>query len=306
MSESATVTLDAKGNVTVCTGSSPHGQGIETTFAQLASEELGIPLDRVTVIWGDTAEISDGRGSWGSRSAPTGGSAVVDAARKLKSQVLARTAGSMGIDPKFLEIRGGRIVDVQQPTLSLPTLTEALEKLGLPAITADSNYRLGSSQFSIGAHLSAVTLDPELGKVKIAKYVVVEDPGKIINRDIVVGQLHGGVVHAVGGALLEKVCHDDQGNLLTSTFMDYNIPEAPESPNVEVFLVETPSTVALDGVKGVGEGSTTIGYAAIINAINDALSRVRPGAQVNLAPATPDSILSALLANSAAEPPPAT
>jgi carbon-monoxide dehydrogenase large subunit len=303
MSESAKVTLDRNGSVTVYTGSSPHGQGIETTFAQLASEELGVPLDRVTVIWGDTTQIPQGRGSWGSRSAVTGGSAVVDASRKLKSQILARVAELAGIDAKSLSIRGGKIVNLLQPDRELPTLAEILERLGLAEISTDSIYRLGLSQFSIGVHLCALTLDPELGKVRIVKYVVVEDPGRIINEAVVEGQLHGGVLHAVGGSLLEKLSYDDHGNLLTSTLMDYNIPTAPESPNVEVFLEGTPSVVSLNGAKGVGEGATTVGYSAVINAVNDALSQVRPGAQVNLVPATPDSILAALSIDHASESP---
>ena len=116
----------------------------------------------------------------------------------------------------------------------------------------------------------------------------------MINKTIVEGQLHGGVVHALGGALFEKLAYDDQGNLLTSTLMDYSIPSSLDSPDIEVFHEVTPSTVTLNGAKGVGESGTIAGYAAVINALNDALSDVRPGAQVNLAPATPDSIFAAL------------
>jgi len=148
--------------------------------------------------------------------------------------------------------------------------------------------------YSSGVHLCAVTVDPELGKVKIVKYVVVEDCGKMINKAIVEGQLHGGVVHALGGSLFERLVYDSQGNLLASTMMDYNIPTALDSPVVEVFHEVTPSTAALDGAKGVGESGTIAGYAAVMNAVNDALSQVRSGAQANVAPATPDSIFSAL------------
>ena len=297
MSEYARVKLDRHGKVTVYTGSSPHGQGEETTFAQLASEELGVPLDKVSVVWGDSILVPFGIGTFGSRSAATGGSAVVDASRKLKAQLFARVSGVTGTEAKALAIRNGKLVNTSQPSAQLPTLTEVLEKLGVPDISVESVFRLSSMSYSSGVHLCALTLDAELGKVKIVRYVVVEDCGRMINKAIVEGQLHGGVVHAVGGALFEKLAYDDQGNLLTSTMMDYSIPTAMDSPNVEVYHEVTPSTVTLNGAKGVGESGTNAGYAAVMNALNDALSNIRPGAQVNIAPATPDSIFAALAIN---------
>ena len=297
MSEYARVKLDRHGKVTVYTGSSPHGQGEETTFAQLASEELGVPLDKVSVVWGDSILVPFGIGTFGSRSAATGGSAVVDASRKLKAQLFARVSEVTGTEAKALAIRNGKLVNTSQPSAQLPTLAEILEKLGVPDISVESVFRLSSMSYSSGVHLCALTLDAELGKVKIVRYVVVEDCGRMINKAIVEGQLHGGVVHAVGGALFEKLAYDDQGNLLTSTMMDYSIPTAMDSPNVEVYHEVTPSTVTLNGAKGVGESGTNAGYAAVMNALNDALSNVRPGAQVNIAPATPDSIFAALAIN---------
>jgi len=148
--------------------------------------------------------------------------------------------------------------------------------------------------YSSGVHVCALTLDVELGTVKIIKYVVVEDCGRMINRQVVEGQLEGGVVHAIGGSLFEKLGYDEHGNLLTSTFVDYGIPAAMDSPDVEVFHEVTPSADALNGVKGVGESGTIVGYAAVMNALNDALSFIRPGGHVDIAPATPDSIFAAL------------
>lgn len=293
MSESAKVTLNRDGRVTVYTGSSPHGQGEETTFAQLASEELGVPLSAVAVVWGDTALIPAGIGTFGSRSAATGGSAVVDASRKLRAQLLAKASEVTGADLKELAIRNGRVLSVSRKR-DLAKVEEVLDRLGLVELSADSIFTLPSMSYSSGVHICAVTLDPELGAVRIVKYVVVEDCGRMINRAIVEGQLHGGIVHAVGGALLEKLSYDDQGNLLASTFMDYGIPAAPDSPNVEVFHEVTPSSTALDGAKGVGESGTIAAYAAVMNAVNDAINEVRPGKAVNVAPATPDSIVVAL------------
>jgi carbon-monoxide dehydrogenase large subunit len=278
--EYARVTLDRSGKVNVYTGSSPHGQGIETTFAQLASEELNVPIDRVSVIWGDSVLVPAGIGTFGSRSAVTGGSAVVDACRKLKAQLVAAS--------------NGRLTDASKRGPGELTIAEVLDKRGLAELSSESTYKVEGMSYSSGVHVCALTLDAELGRVKIVKYVVVEDCGRIINKKVVEGQLQGGVIHAIGGALLEKLVYDDQGNLLNSTFMDYCIPTALDSPDVEVFHEATPSEETLNGAKGVGESGTIVGYAAVMNALNDALSVVRPGAQVNVAPATPDSIMAAI------------
>jgi len=294
MSETARVTIDKDGKVKVYTGSSPHGQGEETTFAQLASEELGVSLENVTVVWGDTVLIPRGIGTFGSRSAATGGSAVVDASRKLKAQLIAKASEVLGVDAKSLDMRSEGFVRSSDPDVVLATLSDVLLKQRADEVSSSSVFTLSGLSYSSGVHLCALTLDVELGKVKIAKYVVVEDCGRMINKTIVEGQLHGGVMHAVGGALFEKLAYDDQGNLLSSTFMDYNIPTALDSPDVQVFHQITPSTVTLDGVKGVGESGTNGSYAAVINALNDALSQVGTGAEVNMAPATPDAIFRAL------------
>jgi carbon-monoxide dehydrogenase large subunit len=294
MSETARVAVDKSGKVTVYTGSSPHGQGEETTFAQLAAEELGVPLGSVKVVWGDTVLIPRGIGTFGSRSAATGGSAVVDASRKLKAQLLAKASEALGAAAESLDISGGFVVKASRPDEALATLKEVLQQQQAEEVSASSVFTLSDLSYSSGVHLCVVTLDVELGRVKIAKYFVVEDCGRMINKTIVEGQIHGGVVHAVGGALLERLAYDSEGNLLSSTFMDYNIPTALDSPDVEISHHVTPSTATLAGVKGVGESGTNGAYAAVINAVNDALSQARPGAEVSFAPATPDAIFRAL------------
>ena len=279
MSETARVTLDKNGRVTVYTGSSPHGQGEETTFAQLASKELGIPIQLVKVVWGDTVLIPSGVGTYGSRSAVTGGSAVIDATRKLRSQLLEKASEVLGVNAESLDVRNGALVRSTQPDEALSTPADILIRLDIEELSASSVFTLEGSSDSSGAHLCAVTLDVESGKVKVVRYVVVEDCGTMTNKTIVEGQLHGGVLHALGGALFEKLAYDDGGNLISSTFMDYNIPTALDSPDVEIFHVVTPSTVTLDGVKGVGESGTNGSYAAVMNAVNDALSQVGPGSK---------------------------
>jgi carbon-monoxide dehydrogenase large subunit len=301
MGESGRVTLNKRGEVSVYTGSSPHGQGHETAFAQLASEELGVPIDRVKVMWGDSVLIPRGVGTFGSRSAAAGGSAVVDASRRLRSDLIEKASKILGKDRSSLDIRNGHIVEAKHPQNALIEIGDVLNRLGMTEISADSRYRSSSAQYSSSAHLCALTLDPKLGTIRIAKYVVVEDCGRMINKTIVEGQLHGGVVHAVGGSLFEKLAYDAEGNLLTSTMIDYNIPTALDSPNVEVFHKGTPSTGALNGAKGVGESGTMAGYAAVMNAVNDALAQVRPGAHLDIAPATPDAIVAAVGTNSEAD-----
>jgi len=151
--------------------------------------------------------------------------------------------------------------------------------------------------YSSAVHLCALTLDTETCKVNVSKYLVVEDCGRMINKTIVEGQVHGGVVHGLGGALLEHLAYDKDGNPLSSTFMDYKIPSASDVPNIEIFHQETPSTITLNNAKGVGESGTIASYPAIINALNDALAQIGTGIEVNMAPARPDEIFSALRAN---------
>ncbi len=293
--ESAKIVLKKTGDIIVYTGSSPHGQGEETTFAQLASEELEVPIEKIRVVWGDTNLIPFGVGTFGSRSAAVGGSAVVDASRKLKSRLLEKAAESLGVDRKSLKLRPGLLIVPSDATIQL-TFQQLFEKLGVTELSADSRFTAKSMSYSSGAHLCAVTLDVESGKVKIWKYVVVEDCGRMINRNIVEGQIHGGVLHGIGGALLEELVYDDDGNLLDPTFKDYFIPDSTDSPDIEVYHKTTPAPATLDGVKGVAESGTIGSYAAVINAVNDAISQVCKAAEVNIAPALPEDICDALVA----------
>ncbi|MGI0078074.1 MAG: xanthine dehydrogenase family protein molybdopterin-binding subunit, partial [Nitrososphaerales archaeon] len=294
LNETARIVLEKSGSVKIYTGSSPHGQGLETTLAQLCSEELGLPLDRVTVLWGDTALIPFGVGTFGSRSAATGGSSVVEAARKLKLELITNASKLLGENPKLLEIKNGGIVKSSEPDHVLLTLSSILEKLNLDEISAASDYKLGSLTFASGAHLCALKLDTETGKLGITKYVAVDDCGIVINEAIVDGQIHGGVVHGIGGSILEQLVYDEEAHLLSSNFLDYTIPSSLDSPNMEIFHLETPSTIALNGAKGVGESGTIAAYPAVINALNDAISQVVPGVELNSAPATPEVVLSVL------------
>ena len=293
--ETARIVVQKSGNVLVYTGSSPHGQGEETTFAQLASEELEVPLERVRVIWGDTNLIPVGIGTFGSRSGAIGGSAVVDASNKLRSKLLSKAAEALGVDVKSLRLGPGLVVLGMSSKGSIQLgVPQLCEKLGVTEISVDARFTAKEMSYSSGAHLCAVTLDAESGKVSISKYIVVEDCGRMINRNIVEGQIHGGVVHGIGGALHEELDYDSDGNLVTANFGDYMIPSSTDSPNIEVYHRTTPATGTLDGVKGVGESGTIASYAAVMNALNDAISQVQKGAEVDVAPALPEAVFKAI------------
>jgi carbon-monoxide dehydrogenase large subunit len=282
-------------DVTVYTGSSPHGQGHETSFAQLASEEIGVPFERIRVVWGDTELVRIGVGTFGSRSLSTGGSAVVDASRKLKKELLERASRILGVDSNSLLVQNGLVVSSSAVKEKSATIGEILERTDEDEIFAESKFGLSDMSYSSGVHLCALTIDTETGKVKILKYFVTEDCGRIINKSIVEGQIQGGVIHGVGGALLEGLEYDEQGNLLTTTFMDYSIPTSMESPNVEISHRVTPSIYTLHGGKGVGESGTIGSYAAVINALNDALSQLTgKNSEVNTVPALLNSVYYAL------------
>jgi carbon-monoxide dehydrogenase large subunit len=296
-SEFARVVLHAGGDVTIFTGSSPHGQGHETTLAQLASDELGVPLGRIRVVWGDTDLVPVGIGTFGSRSAATGGSAVVDASRRVKAALLEIASRALGVDAGALAVEGDDVVEASRPgrRRAISTVAEVLAKEGRQEVSADSKIRVDSMGYACGAHLCALLLDADSGRVvEISRYVVVEDCGRMINETIVEGQIRGGIVHGIGGALLERLQYDERGNLLTSSFSDYCLPVSVGTPEIEVFHRVTPSASSLNGVRGVGESGTIGSYGAVMNALNDALTRVRPSTTVNTAPASPDSVFAAL------------
>jgi aerobic carbon-monoxide dehydrogenase large subunit len=292
LTESSKVVLDRQGNVKVYTGSSPHGQGLETTLAQLCSEELGVDINHVKVIYGDTALIPSGIGTFGSRSIATGGSSVVDASRKLKSVILEKFGQLTGKDPQKLVIQDGKIWD--NPKTPFLTLSELMNKLEVQELSTSSDFKLNALTYASGANLCCVLLDVETGKFKITKYVAVDDCGRVVNEAIVNGQIQGGVVHGIGGSIYEQLVFDADGRLLSTNFLDYTIPTAVESPDIEIFHVETLSAITLNGAKGVGESGTMAAYPAVINALNDAIAQSGSKQEFNIPPAMPERVLSSL------------
>ncbi|HYB04736.1 MAG TPA: molybdopterin cofactor-binding domain-containing protein, partial [Nitrososphaerales archaeon] len=289
--ETARLVLNFQGDLILFTGSSPHGQGLETSLAQLISEELDIPMEKVQVIYGDTDLIPSGVGTFGSRSIAAGGSAAVDAARKLRTQLLENASKATSLEPERLLYQGGMVwtQDKQHPI----SVREIFTKWGIDELSVSTEYRMSQSTFASGAHLCELIVDRETGKLFIRRYVAVDDAGRIINRAIVDGQIHGGIIHGIGGAIYEELLFDADAKPLTTSFMDYLIPSAVESPDIEIHHLETPSTITLDGARGVGESGTIATYPAVFNALEDALSEAGKGG-LRFAPASPERVLAAL------------
>ena len=277
--ESATVKIEPSGKVTVMTGTSPHGQGEETTFAQIAADELGVPIDDVIVVHGDTAVVQYGIGTFGSRGTAVGGPAVYYAIQELKKKI--KKFGEMLLESSDITVTGGQCVDnrtgksvslaqiagASYRAMKLPPNTE-------PGMVATYFWEPPNFAFPFGAHIVVSEVDRDTGHVEIKRYVAVDDCGNIINPLLVDGQVHGGVVQGLGQALYEQAVYDDDGQLITGELMDYAIPKASMIPWIESSHTTTPSPVNPLGVKGVGEAGTIGCSPAVVNSVVDALSHL--------------------------------
>jgi aerobic carbon-monoxide dehydrogenase large subunit len=278
--EGATVKLDLAGRVTVATGAINSGQGHETSFAQVAADALGVPLDWVTVIGGDTAAVPFGVGTFASRSAVTAGNSIADACGEVRAK-LARAAGVLfEAAPADIEIEDGRVfvkgapgsaVDLARVVqASIPTF--AKPGVAPPDFEASAYHHVPTVTYASAVHVAEVEVDAATGRVTLLRYVVAHDCGRVINPIIVEGQVHGGVAQGVGGALFEEMVYDETGQLLTGSLMDYAVPKADDLPPIETVHLEFPSPRNPLGVKGLGEGGAISPPAAIANAVEDALA----------------------------------
>ena len=309
--ESATVRIEPTGKVTILTGASPHGQGQETSFAQIAADELGVHLNDVTVIHGDTGVVQYGIGTFGSRATAVGGTAVFVAIEKLKEKAAkiaahmmqceasrlsfeagcytkqqAAAAGAAGTSDPVVPVGegpGGALNEVPVPADGRDKLT--IQEIALaahvakeippdtePGLSATYFFEPKNFTFPFGTHICVVEVDRDTGDIKFLRYVAVDDCGKVINPLLVDGQVHGGIVQSIGQALYEEVVYDEQGQLITGELMDYALPKASEMPWFETDRTETPTPVNPLGVKGVGEAGTIGATPAIVNAVVDALA----------------------------------
>ena len=276
--ESAMIRVHNTGAVTVYSGTSPHGQGLDTAFAQIVADKLGVDPSVVEVIHGDTSMGPEGRNTYGSRSLATGGEAVVKATDKIVAKAKAIVAAELEASPEDIEVSGGKFSVRGSPDKGMALADVAgIAYIGAvpegmePGLEETTFYDPENFVFPFGAHACIVDVDAETGKVEVLRYVAVDDCGNPVNPLLIDGQIHGGVVHGIGQALYERVHYDEAGQLLTGTFVNYALPTAAELPSFETDRTVTPSPVNSMGVKGVGEAGTIAASAVVTNAVIDAL-----------------------------------
>ncbi len=298
--ESAIVRFYATGKVNIFVGTSPHGQGEETTFAQILSDELGVPVEDIEVIHGDTDNTPMGWGTYGSRTTVVGGAAVALAARKIQEKGKALAAHLLEAAEEDIEYEDGKffvrgspdqnktIQDIALMANVAWNMPEGME----PGLEAAAFYDPPNFVFPFGCHVAVVMVDPDNGNIELTRYVAVDDCGPQINPMIVEGQVHGGVVQGAGQALWEGAVYDDSGQLLTGSMMDYAVPRAHMVPDIEVLSTVTPSPHNPLGVKGIGETGAIASTVTIYNAVMDALKPL--GVTKLDMPLTPERIWQAI------------
>ena len=293
-SEYAKVAIDEDGSAVIYTGSSPHGQGHHTAFAQLASEELGIPMARIRVVHGDTDLVERGEGTMGSRSLQLGGSAVhqaslevVDRARQLAADLLEAAADDIVLDKV-----DGRFHVAGTPTAGRTWAELAEAAPDTDPLTVATDFAASQPTFPFGCHVAVVEVDTETGEVELTRFVGVDDAGRILNPLLAEGQRHGGIAQGAAQALLEEVRYDEDGNPVTSNLADYAAISAAELPSFELVPMETPTDVNPLGAKGIGESGTVGSTPAVQSAVVDALTHL--GVRHVDMPCTPERVWRAI------------
>jgi carbon-monoxide dehydrogenase large subunit len=298
--ESAIVRFHPSGKVNVMVGISPHGQGEETTFAQIVSSELGVPVEDVEVLHGDTDETPMGWGSYGSRSTAVGSGALMSALGKIKEKSRIVTAHLLEAAPEDIEYGDGKFFVKGAPS-KFKTIQDVALMANVawnypkdlePGLEASAFFDPSNFVYPFGAHIAVVRVDAETGEVRLERYVAVDDCGKVINPLIVQGQIHGGIVQGIGQALWERAAYDESGQLLTGSMMDYALPKAGAFPKFELGMTETPTSVNPLGVKGIGETGTIASTPAVYNAVMDALEPL--GVRALNMPLTPERVWRAI------------
>jgi aerobic carbon-monoxide dehydrogenase large subunit len=277
--EHAAIRMLPTGKVEVVTGTSPHGQGHETSWSQIVADRLGVPFEDIRVLHGDTQVSPKGMDTYGSRSLAVGGVALFGACEKVIAKAKVIAAGLMEVSPEDLEWTPGQwsvrgdpeqartIGEIALATFTAHNLPDGVE----PSLDSDATFDPVNFSFPHGTHLCAVDVDTETGQVAIRSYVAVDDVGTVVNPVIVEGQLHGGIAQGIAQALYEEAAYDADGNLLTTTLADYLIPSAADLPTFVLDRTQTPATSNPLGVKGVGEAGTIASTPAVVNAVIDAL-----------------------------------
>jgi len=305
--DTVVLAVDPSGYVEARIGSSPHGQGLRTTLAQIIADEIGVTPDVIKVLHGDTDRSPYGWGTFGSRSLVISGGATLIAARKVRAKLLTIASHMLEAAPGDIVLENGmakvagtdRSVPIAKMAREAYTQTHRFKGEIEPGLTETGHYDPPGT-FSNACHVAIVAVDVETGHVTIEKFLVAEDAGRIINPMIAEGQVHGGIAQGIGNALLEEIVYDESGGILTANLADYMPPTAREMPPIELHHRETPSTTSITKAKGLGEGGSIGAPAAVINAINDALTPFN--VQIDEMPATPQRIRAALRSSSLPSP----
>jgi carbon-monoxide dehydrogenase large subunit len=278
--EHAQVTIERDGRISATTGASPHGQGSETTMAQMLAEQFGVPLDHVTILHGDTGVVKQGIGTFGSRSQAVGGTAIHLAGAKVKTKMAKFAAALLEAHEDDLVFENGMISVKGAPASGKPfaavagyayvpvPLPEGLE----PGLSDEAFFEPANNTYPFGCHISMIEIDRMTGEPSLLKLVAVDDAGNLINPLIVEGQIHGGLAQGIGQAMIEEVVYNEDGQLVTGSFMDYAVPRAADFPRFELVATVTPTPVNPLGAKGVGEAGTLGSTPCIVAAAVDALS----------------------------------
>ena len=299
--ESGRVRVEPSGQVIVFTGACSSGQGHDTVLAQITADELGVGFDDVVVVHGDTDLVASGVGTYASRSAPIGGTAVRNAAGSIKEQAIRIAAEMLEASPQDLELVDGEVQVKGSPASSV-SLAQVAGRVapGQPLPTGVDNYTLDATDiyhpptntFSYGCHIATVEVDIDTGVVTLLRHVVVNDSGTLINPLLVDGQVQGGVALGIGGALLEEIAYGEDGQPLNANFMDYLVPAIGNMPEMVVEHMIVPTPLNADGMKGAGEGGAVGAPAAIANAVADAVLPL--GAKITETPLGPETVYRAL------------
>jgi carbon-monoxide dehydrogenase large subunit len=298
--ESARVRVEPDGRIVVYSGTSPHGQGGETSLAQIVADELQADFDDIVVLHGDTESSPYGFGTQGSRAAAVGGESVLKACRKVRDKALMIAAHILDSRPDEVNFEGGKFFSRRGSPGRLITLGEIAKEAAFMKnvpqdmdafLEATATYEPSAFTFAFGTHVAAVEIDTETGMIEITDYVGVDDCGTALNPMIVEGQMQGGIAQGIGQAILEEILYDEGGQLLTSTLADYAIPSATDIPFMVLERTETPAPTAL-GAKGIGEAGPTVGTAVIANAVADAMGM--DAAEPGVLPLRPDYVWNAL------------
>jgi carbon-monoxide dehydrogenase large subunit len=278
--EHAQVTIERDGRISATTGASPHGQGTETTFAQMLADQFGVPFEHITILHGDTGVVKQGIGTFGSRSQAVGGTALHMAGAKVKAKMAKFAAALLEASEDDLVFENGMISVKGSPAVGKPfasvasyayvpvPLPQGLE----PGLSDEAFFEPTNNTYPFGCHISMVEIDRKTGEPKLLKLVAVDDAGTLINPLLVEGQIHGGLAQGVGQAMVEEVVYNGDGQLVTGSFMDYAIPRAIDFPRFELAATVTPTPVNPFGAKGVGEAGTLGSTPCIVSAVVDALS----------------------------------